>query len=256
MPDATRQRDVRFRQPIVQPAHQLALQFSAIRIVPQVVQFVRVVVNIEQLTERRRATVVGVGRQLVAGRDQRAQAQTVALVSADQDAIGSCVGNEARGNRHAVRARLLGERSQDTDDLGRRGVLERYDLDVLVTGLVDAANDADQSGHVGGAIGYDQHVRTGVSDEVAVLRYERPQYWHELGGADVPDLKNLGNDVVATQAGATDGSGVLPGSGIGQDLDEVTGLHGHITVDFQNREEGFVEGIRRHWCRRQQRDLA
>ncbi len=136
-------------------------------------------------------------------------------------------------------------------------VLQRHDLDVLVAGLVDAPDDAEHAIHVGGAIRDDQHVAAGVRDEVPVLRDQRPQDRHELRGADVVQLHDLGGEVIGTRrTRGADLARELPRRGVRDNLDQVAAVDGDVAVHLQDRQECLVQCVRAERRRRQQRHAA
>ena len=136
-------------------------------------------------------------------------------------------------------------------------MLQRHHLDVVVARQVNAANDADQSRYVRGAVRNDQHIRAGVRRQVSELRYQGPQNRHELGRADVLHLNNLRHNVVgASGIAGAEGAGILPGCRIWNDLDDVATLHRGELMHLENRKERFVKCLRRHWCGRQHRDFC
>ncbi len=136
-------------------------------------------------------------------------------------------------------------------------MLQGDDLDVLVAGQVDAANDADHPRHVAGPVRDDQHVGSRMRREVAELRDQGPQNRHELCGAHVLDLDHLGDDIVV--AGGAAGShrrAVLARGGVRDDLDDVAALHCRKLMHFQNGQECLVERVGRHRRLRQHRYLG
>ena len=112
---------------------------------------------------------------------------------------------------------------------------EPHYLDVLVAGLVDAADYRDHTIHVGGTIRNNEHVRTRVCSEVSVLWNQRPQNRYELRSAHIFDLNNLCNDVVCTgRTQCTNRACVLPRSCIRHNLDEIARGNGDVTMHLQD----------------------
>ena len=135
-------------------------------------------------------------------------------------------------------------------------MFQSHNLDILVAGLIDSANNADDPGYVSCSIRDDQHVRPGMRGKVAVLRNQRAQYWYQLSRADVLDLQNLRNDIVTTRGAlGTQRTCELPCRSVRDNFDDVARFQGYEAVHLQNREKRLVESFGRHGRRRQHRDL-
>ena len=195
------------------------------------------------------ARVAACGERGVEVRDQGTQPQALVLVAADQDAVGAFIGHHLHRCTFGGR-RALVERVHDPHHFGRPRVLQRHDLHVLVSHLVDALDDAHDARHVVGVIGDDEDVGGGVGDQVPVLRNHRPQNRHQLRCADVPDVDHLGHDLVRARAHAIGqiDARQLARVRVGQDLDHVPvpGWHGDEAIHLEDRQERLVERRRRH----------
>src|SRR6185312_12975643 len=135
------------------------------------------------------------------------------------------------------RLRTLVQRIHDAHDLGGGGVLQRHDLHVLVTDLVDAPDDADHAVHVVGAVRDDQDVARRVGGEVSILRNHRAENGNELRRVDVLDVDDLRDDLIGGRAHGVrkvDGR-ALSRVGVGQDLDDAAVGDGDEVIDRQNR---------------------
>jgi hypothetical protein len=130
--------------------------------------------------------------------DQRAEAQALRFLAPEQDAVGAFVRDERGWGRSAFAAARAGlvQRRECAHEVACARVLERDYLDIFVTRLVDARDDAQHAINVGLAIGDDQRVRGGMRGEVTVLRHQRAQDRHELCCADVLHLDDLRDDLV------------------------------------------------------------
>ena len=167
--------------------------------------------------------------------DQRPQPQPAALVTAYQDAVGAGIRDKARRHRHAVGAWRLRKRRQHPDNLGGRRVFKRDDLNVVIGGKIDAANDIDHPLHVTGPIGNDEHVGAWMSCQVSVLRNQGSKNRHELCGTDVVHLNHLSHHVVRSRAVRGRWIRMLSRSRIRNDLDDVTRGYGDIAMHLKDR---------------------
>ena len=93
--------------------------------------------------------------------------------------------------------------------------------------------------------------------EMAVLRNQRTQYRHQLGGRNVLYGDNPRHDVIRPPATAAFEfrTGHLPGIGIGKDLDDIASRYGYEAIDGEYRQKRFVECIGTHRRHRQHGDL-
>ena len=126
-------------------------------------------------------------------------------------------------------------------------MFKRYNLDVVIVRLIDASNNRNDSLHIMCPIRNDQHVRSRMCGEVAVLRNKRPQDGHELCRRDVFDLDNLGDYIVRSGAVCAGQAGILPGTGVLNDLDYVAAGDCDVAMHLENRQKGLVKCVRRHW---------
>ena len=108
-------------------------------------------------------------------RDQRPESQALVHVAAYEYAVGTGIGDKTCRVGRTVRTSCGGQGGHDAHNLTGGGMLQRDHLDVLIAGLVDAANDADNTGDICGSVRNHQHVRAGMGDQVTVLRQQWPQ---------------------------------------------------------------------------------
>ena len=190
-------------------------------------------------------------------RHQRADAQALRLLAADQHAVGAFVGHDFGGESGFRRGLPLIQGVDHAHDVAGRRVLQREDLHVLIPDLVDALDDAHHAVHVAGAVGDDQNVGGRVGGQVRVRRLQRPQDRHELRRGDVSDVDHLRHDLIGGPAHAVRqiDRGDLASIGIRHDLHDIPRRHGNETVHLQHREKCLVKGGRRHRRRGEHRHL-
>ena len=109
-------------------------------------------------------------------------------------------------------------------------MFKRDDLNVVIGGKIDAANDIDQPLHVTGPIGNDEHVGARMSCQVSVLRNQRPKNRHELCSTNVVHLNYLSHDVVRSRAFRGRRVRMLSRGRIRNDLDDVTSRYRDVAM--------------------------
>jgi hypothetical protein len=160
-----------------------------------------------------------------------------------------------RGAEATAREELLEHRRQL---LGVR-VLERDDLGLLLHARhVHALQDLEDAPDIGGGVGDDEEIGALVRVERALLRHEGAQEAHGLGGVEELQRHDLGQHLVARNAGrlAPDhrADGRLRGALAGNDPVDIARLHRGEPVDVKDRHQQRehlvapdpADGLQRH----------
>ena len=188
--------------------------------------------------------IAGLARRRIQVRNQGTVPQTPVIGPREQNAVGAIVRGDLHW-RNALGHGALVQRGEHRDHFAGRGVLKPDHLDFLVRVLIHAADDVQHSVDVDTAVDNDQRVGSRVRCQVPVLRYQGPQDRHELGGADIGELHDLGDDSIAFRFGGE--TGVHPGRCVGDDPDDIFGFDRDEAMDLQRGQKGLVERFWGHW---------
>ena len=129
-------------------------------------------------------------------------------------------------------------------------MLQRDNLNVLITGLVNAVDNVDHARNVGGTVRDDEHVAAGMCDQVTVLRNQWPQDGNELGRADIAQLDDGCGHVIGPRGTFNShATGELPGRRVRDDLDQIAAIDRYVAVHLEDRQESLVQRVRpqRRW---------
>ena len=182
-------------------------------------------------------------------RDQYSQPQACLFLAAQEHTVGALIRDHFKGGRSTFSGGLLLiQRIHHAHDFRRRRVLQRDDLNVRISHLIDALDDPRDTIHVVGTIRDDEDVRSRVRSQMPVLRNERPQDRHKLRRIHVFHCDHLGDDLIGCGAHMIWQviRWVLTRIRVGDDLDDAAGWQRDVAVHLQDRQERLVKSVGRH----------